>query len=133
MRVARIWQEAQHLAFEIDAGGGWYYNSDLTTVYRKARDHAAGVTVEYRGKRYPALYTPRNSALINLFKISPECVDEEEQHLRTIISYQEKQRRRTEKPRAEGMKEQPYRYHKPCEKLGISRRTYYRRKQHGKL
>lgn len=129
VRYRDIWKEAQSLAGEIDTSaeiaetGSFYRNSELSTLYAKAKATANGESIEYRGRKYPALYTPRNSTLATIFEITPE----EERNLRTIISYSEKQRRRKEKRRAEGMREQPYRYEKPWEALGISRRAYYKR------
>ena len=76
-----MYSEAAALAREFDPQ--WNYRShELMTVYGKARAHAAGETVEFCGKRYPPLYTPRNSRLISELGIS----DVEQRQLRTIIS-----------------------------------------------
>jgi Spy/CpxP family protein refolding chaperone len=52
------------------------------TLYRKAKEFEAGQQIEFQGKLYPALYTPRNDTLINTFKIT----DDEQRQLQTIIS-----------------------------------------------
>lgn len=44
-----------------------------------------------RGRRYPALYTPRNATLITLFSIT----DDEQRELATIVTREEVKRRRT--------------------------------------
>jgi len=121
-KVSDLWKEAEALAAQIDPHSGWYQQSDLSTLYRKAREARAGATVEYQGRTYPPLYTPRNQTLIDLFRITPE----EERQLRTIISSAERNRRRREKRWAEGTKPQPYRSSKPWEDEGISRATWYR-------
>lgn len=122
-RKGDVWHAAQGLASEIDSGNGWYRNSDLSTVFRKAKEMRDGHVVQFRGQLYRPLYTPKNQYLIDLFKITPQ----EEQSLRTIISQTEKYRRKVEKRRDEGMRPQPYRDNKPWEELGISRAWYYRR------
>ena len=123
VRAAELWKEAQNIASTIDQTPGWYANSNLTTVYRKARETLEGKSVTFNGRRYPALYTPRNTTLINTFHIT----EDEQRELSTIIDRDEKVRRRREKRWAEGVQEQPYRYEKPWEHMGISRATYYRR------
>ena len=79
-----LFHEAAELAKQIDPA--WNYRSaELTTLYHKARDYRSGKTVEFNGKTYPALYTPKNDMLINLFGIS----DDEQKRLKTIISTDE--------------------------------------------
>jgi hypothetical protein len=56
--------------------------SELSTLYAKAKDFNAGKKIKFDGKEYPALYTPRNSTLINIFNIT----DDEQRQLKTIIS-----------------------------------------------
>ena len=76
-----MYQEAATLARAID--GAWGHNSkELMTLYSKAKQFEAGQKVSFGGKEYPALYTPRNDTLINLFEIT----DSEQAQLRTIIS-----------------------------------------------
>ncbi len=52
------------------------------TLYAKAKQFEAGEKVEFGGRQYPALYTPRNDTLINLFQVT----DDEQRELRTIVS-----------------------------------------------
>jgi len=124
-KVSDLWKEAEALAGQIDPQGGWYSRSDLSTLYRKAREARNGQVVEYQGRTYPPLYTPRNDTLITLFRITPE----EEQKLRTIISSAERDRRRAERRWAEGVKprtifgEGP----RPWELEGISRAWWYQK------
>ena len=121
-RAQDIWKEAQSLAGQIDRSAGWYHDSDLSTVYRKARELRDGNTVEYQGRKYPPLYTPKNQTLIDLFSITSD----EEKKLRTIISKEEKYRRKVEKRRAAGMRPQLYKDVRPWEAEGISRAWWYR-------
>ena len=125
-RARDLWCEAQALASQIDPSGGWYTQTDLSTLYRKAKEGRAGDSVQYRGREYPPLYTPRNQTLIDLFVITPK----EERYMRTIISKTEKYRRVIEKRRAEGVKprEESLTRTRPWESEGISRRTWYRRR-----
>ena len=76
-----MYPEAATLARAIDSS--WGYNSkELMTLYSKAKQFEAGQKVNFAGKEYPPLYTPRNDTLINLFEIT----DDEQRKLRTIIS-----------------------------------------------
>lgn len=56
--------------------------SELSTLFAKAKEFNAGKKIKFEGKEYPALYTPRNSTLINIFKIT----NDEQRLLKTIIS-----------------------------------------------
>lgn len=77
----QMYFEAAALARELDPS--WRQNSkELMTLYAKARQYEAGETVEFNGRQYPALYTPRNDTLINLFQVT----DDEQRELRTIVS-----------------------------------------------
>jgi hypothetical protein len=99
------------------------------TLYAKAKAFEAGEVVEFNGKKYPPLYTPKNDTLIDIFKIT----DEEQRHLKTIISAdiaRERDRERHEEHRrAIGMvdREQSISRQKPWEDLGMSRATWYRK------
>jgi len=76
-----LYYEASALARSIDPS--WtHYSPELVTLYRKAKEFEAGQRIEFQGKLYPALYTPRNDTLINTFKIT----DDEQRQLQTIIS-----------------------------------------------
>ena len=132
-RASDLWKEAESLAAQIDPE--WFrkevQRATLSTLYRKAQEARAGVTVEYAGRAYPPLYTPKNPTLIDLFNITPD----EERGLRTIISRTERNRRRTEKRRAEGAKPRTE-YEamsvsrmEPWKKEGISRSWWYRTRE----
>ena len=76
--------EAAALAREIDPT--WQHGKgELSTLFDKAQQMERGEWVEFGGRKYPPLYTPRNDTLINLFQIT----DEEQKQLRTIISRNE--------------------------------------------
>ncbi|MGG4661584.1 replication protein [Pseudomonas vlassakiae] len=85
-------KEAQELA-KIVYGSrlSEYEPSSVGTLIEKARLYAQGADIEFHGKRYPALYTPRNSTLIDIFEITTE----EQRQLRTILDKSEAQRRDT--------------------------------------
>jgi len=66
--------------------------NNIFQLFKRAR---SGETVEFAGREYPVLYTPKNQTLIDLFQIEPE----EEEKLSTIISeneYKSRHRRRDE-------------------------------------
>lgn len=93
-----FYYEAAAIAREIDPT--WTMRSaELKTVYAKMKDYLAGKTVEFNGRTYPALYTPTNDTLINVFGITSE----EQKELKTIIDDTEQYRRKVEGRRAEGM------------------------------
>ena len=120
-----IWREAEALAAQIDSG--WFtrevQRSTFSTLYRKAKQALAGGVVTFNGRTLPPGYTPRNQTLIDIFSITTD----EERELRTIISAEEKYRRKIEKRRAAGVTPQPYAGQKPWEEEGISRAWWYRR------
>ncbi|CAK0760170.1 Replication protein [Gammaproteobacteria bacterium] len=76
-------QEAEELVKEICPGFEQDKNigSILSTLFRKAQEFEAGGRIEFEGKLYPPLYTPRNSTLIALFHIQ----EVEFTELKTII------------------------------------------------
>ena len=93
-----FYHEAAAIAKEIDPM--WTANSaELRTVYAKMKDYLDGKTVEFNGRTYPALYTPSNDTLINLFEISSD----EQRQLKTIIDDAEQYRRKVETRRVGGM------------------------------
>ena len=81
----QMWHEAAELARQIDTGWG-YRSPELQTLYEKGKAYNAGEKVEFNGKKYPPLYTPKNDQLINLFGIT----DDEQKELKTIIGQGEK-------------------------------------------
>lgn len=120
--------EAAALARAIDPSWG-YDSSALVTLYAKAQQYEAGQRVEFNGRQYPALYTPRNDTLINTFKIT----DDEQRELRTIItpsmSKERDAKRKRESRAAAGATPHSLSNEqlKPWEQLGMSRRTWYRK------
>lgn len=62
----------------------------MDTLRRKLAAALRGEVVEYQGALYSPMYTPRNTLLIELFKITPQ----EQESLTTIIAAAEVQRRR---------------------------------------
>lgn len=81
---AQMYHEAAALSSELDTR--WSYRSkELMTLYSKAKSYEAGERVEFGGKSFAPLYTPKNDTLINLFQISQQ----EQEQLKTIISTDE--------------------------------------------
>ena len=96
--TATFYSEALVIAKEIDPL--WTASSaELRTVYAKFKDYLAGKTVEFQGRVYPALYTPSNDTLINLFGITSD----EQRKLKTIIDSVEHRRRQMEAIRSAGV------------------------------
>jgi hypothetical protein len=126
VKIQSLYHEAAALAREISPDA-FYRQSDLSTLYRKAQEYQSGAQVVFQGKRYPTFYTPQNTTLLEIFRVTMD----EERHLTTIISRQEKYRRNNErreaKRRDEGARKYEKRTDKPWESEGISRRTWYRR------
>lgn len=89
---SQSWYEAKSLAAQIDPA--WNPPiGDLSTLYAKAKAHQQGKRIEFNGREYSPLYTPKNQTLIEIFKITPE----EERELRTILSKGESDRRHRER------------------------------------
>lgn len=126
-----MYHEAATLARAID--DGWGYNcKELMTLYSKAKQFEAGEKVSFGDKEYPALYTPRNDTLINLFEIT----DDEQRKLKTIISKgmaleRDKDRKQAARRAAGAVDRETYERQslsrqKPWEALGMSRASWYR-------
>lgn len=122
-----MYAEAAELARQIDPS--WNYRSqELMTVYGKAISFEKGEKIEFGGKMYPPLYTPKNETLINLFQITPD----EERHLQTIISHsmaaERHKDRQADRRRLSGAipHNQSINRVKPWESLGICRSTWYK-------
>ena len=79
---SQLFQEAQALVREVCPDFTKEVRSVLSTLYRKAQAYEAGEKIEFGGKDYPPLYTPKNRTLRDLFDIQ----DTETPHLKTIIS-----------------------------------------------
>lgn len=69
---------------------------ELLTLYAKAKEFNSGKKIKFEGKEYPSLYTPKNSTLIKIFKIT----DDEQRQLKTIISKDMVRERDRERDRA---------------------------------
>lgn len=97
--------EADELAKQIDPSGWVPARDEIGTLRGKAEQYAKGQKIEFGGRTWPALYTPKNATLIDLFNIT----DAEQQQLKTIISKAESTRRdtarQTAKRRAAGVQE----------------------------
>lgn len=135
VKASELWNEAQVIASSIDNRGGWWYRSDLTSLYSRAKRYRDEEGHSLIGGGKSSTYKATNQYLMDLFKITPE----EERELKTIISRQERNRRRTEKRREAGVKpREEYEANslarqKPWEKEGISRAWWYEKRKKGLL
>ncbi|MBL8250745.1 MAG: replication protein [Candidatus Competibacter sp.] len=91
----RLYPEAQALAREVCPDFDKDVRSVLSTLYRKAKAYEAGGRIEFNGKTYPPLYTPRNRTLLALFDVQ----DDEMKALKTIITPEEAAERHRERNR----------------------------------
>jgi len=66
---SQLFQEAQALVREVCPDFSKEVRSVLSTLYRKAQAYEAGEKIEFGGRQYPPLYTPKNSTLMELFDI----------------------------------------------------------------
>lgn len=124
-------EQAEKVGRKVFKDKDWRF-CDLGTLENKIKEYNQKTKINAEnGIQYIPLYTPRNSTLISIFKIT----DEEQMSLKTIISADEKRRRDRDKKtiirRELGMKCQSESEAKkqPWLELGISRRTYYTRKK----
>ncbi|MEG3973677.1 hypothetical protein QT970_03515 [Microcoleus sp. herbarium8] len=129
--AGQMHHEAVALAHEIDPA--WNHRTpELSTLYCKAKAYAAGERIEFGGRKFLPLYTPKNDTLISLFGITTD----EERQLKTIISKSTAKRRDAERDTARrrergAVEREQYETNsasrtKPWEALGMSRRTWYR-------
>ncbi|MDI9110715.1 hypothetical protein OGX85_25790, partial [Serratia marcescens] len=112
---------------------GCYYVIGMNVIERSP---CVGICIEFGGKSFAPLYTPKNDTLINLFQISQQ----EQEQLKTIISTDEAQKRRRERDRlrdeerrraAGQLEREAYEANslsrqKPWEAMGMSRAKWYR-------
>ena len=100
-----FYREANELAKQIDPSGWLPAPDELSTLKAKAEQYGNGQRIEFAGRSWPALYTPKNATLIDLFEIT----DAEQRLMKTIMSKAEATRRDTErqavKRRAAGVQE----------------------------
>jgi len=91
----QLFREAQALAREVCPDFDKDVRSVLSTLYRKAKAYEAGERIEFNGKTYPPLYTPRNRTLLALFDVQ----DPEMKALKTIITPEEAAERHRQRNR----------------------------------
>lgn len=86
-----FWGEVQNLlrGFPVSRDFNPVEDGSLETLRNRIESHCRGEKIEFKGSKVSPIYTPSNDYLINVLNIT----DEEQQHLRTIISGAEKQRR----------------------------------------
>lgn len=96
--------EAKELAKQLDPTWSFSIN-EMGTLRKKAEAYASGQKIEFGGREWPALYTPKNQTLIDIFGIT----DAEQRQLRTIITpalaTERDTIRQREKRRAAGVQE----------------------------
>ncbi len=96
--------EAKELAKQLDPTWAFSIN-EMGTLRKKAEAYASGQKIEFGGREWPALYTPKNQTLIDIFGIT----DAEQRQLRTIITpalaTERDTIRQREKRRAAGVQE----------------------------
>lgn len=132
MNYAEFRDQAEKIGQKVFKDENWRF-TDLSTLENRVRQYNLEMSINaIKHNDYIPLYTPRNSHLISVFNIT----EEEQKHLKTIISDDEKRRRDREKKEAirreQGMKKQSGESKsEPWIALGISRRTYYTRKKNG--
>lgn len=132
MNYAEFQEQSEKIGQKVFKDKNWRF-TDLSTLEDRVRQYNLETSVNaIKHNDYIPLYTPKNSTLINIFNIT----EEEQKHLKTIISDDEKRRRDREKKevlrREKGMKKQTGEAKsEPWIALGISRRTYYTRKKNG--
>lgn len=91
----QLYREAQALVREVCPDFDKDVRSVLSTLYRKAKAYEAGERIEFGGRTYPPLYTPRNRTLLALFDVQ----DDEMKALKTIITPEEAAERHRERNR----------------------------------
>ena len=89
----QLYLEAQALVREVCPDFDKDVRSVLSTLYRKAKAYEAGERIEFNGKTYPPLYTPRNRTLLALFDVQ----EAEMRELKTIITPEEARNRDAER------------------------------------
>ena len=89
----QLYLEAQALVREVCPDFDKDVRSVLSTLYRKAKAYEAGERIEFGGRIYPPLYTPRNRTLLALFDVQ----DDEMKALKTIITPEEARNRDAER------------------------------------
>lgn len=97
--VAGIEEELNTFAQEHFADARRYTAKRVQSVLDRLSETKAGVVAIHNGQRAPRRYRLSNSTIIAMLNISPD----EQRQLKTIISADERNRRREERRRAKGM------------------------------
>lgn len=132
MNFSEFREQAEKIGQKVFKDKNWRF-TDLSTLENRVRQYNLETSINaIRPNEYIPLYTPRNSYLINVFNIT----EEEQKHLKTIISDDEKRRRDREKKevlrREQGMKKQTGESKsQPWKALGIGKTKYYELKKTG--
>jgi len=131
-RTSRFWHEAYQLAAELTPTlPKSEVSANLSTVWSKMQQMVSGEWIEFNGRKYPPLYTPRNATLIKRL-----CISEDEQRcLKTIIGKdlsreRDAARKREKRAEAGAASREEYEANslsrrKPWEALGMSRASWY--------
>lgn len=98
--VAGIVEELQMFAAEHFADAARYSSRRVQSVIDRLDETHAGVVAIYNGNRAPRRYRLTNRTIIAMLDIQPD----EQRQLKTIISPDERNRRREERRRAKGVK-----------------------------
>lgn len=99
-----FWQESHALAVELDAE--WAKRegrNTLGSLFTKAKAQLNGEKVEFDGKVWTPLYTPKNQTLIDVFRITGD----EERQMKTIVSPEVARERTRARDRARDEKRKP--------------------------
>jgi hypothetical protein len=104
VNLQNFWQESRALATELDPewakGEG---RNTLGSLFTKAKAQMNGEKIEFNGRQWNPLYTPKNQTLIDVFRISPD----EERQMKTIISQATARERRKARDRARDRERKP--------------------------
>ena len=90
-------RELHALADEV---GGWTpgrTESKMHAIFRTSREHQAGKRIEWDGVKLSPRYRFRNATILDWLEVTPE----EERHLKTVISDEERRRRDRERKQRE--------------------------------
>lgn len=125
-------QDALKIASSLNFDTTEWSLDDLCTLEKKVIRHNRGYSTikKQDGEhfKFSNLYTPKNETLINTFAVT----DDEQAHLKTIISPGEKQRRRAQKRLDMGMKPQTgITKSEPWKALGVGKTKYYEMRKIG--
>lgn len=132
MNYAEFQEQAEKIGQKVFKDKNWRF-TDLGTLENRVRQYNLETSINaIKHNDQIPLYVPKNSTLINIFNIT----EEEQKHLKTIISADEKKRRDREKKevlrREKGMKKQTGESKsQPWKALGVGKTKYYEMKKNG--